>query len=70
MKQDIPDYEPLALKGAGTFGYVIEAYDRINGIRIAIKRTPKLTNQLGREYEILLNIKDCKYIVVIWFIKE
>ena len=49
MKQDIPDYEPLTLRGTGTFGQIIEAYARIKDIRITIKRTPKLIKRLGRE---------------------
>ena len=59
----IPDYVPLALKGTGAFGYVIEAYDRKRDIRVAIKRTHKVGTKLSREYEILYEIKDCPYIV-------
>ena len=59
----IPDYVPLALKGTGAFGYVIEAYDRKRDSRVAIKRTHKVGTKLSREYEILSEIKDCPYIV-------
>ena len=60
---NIPDYEPLTLKGTGAYGYVIEAYDRNKDIRVAIKRTHKIGGKLSREYEILSELKDCKYIV-------
>ena len=59
----IPDYVPLTLKGTGAYGYVIEAYDRKNDIRVAIKRTHKVGTKLSREYEILSQLKDCPYIV-------
>lgn len=59
----IPDYVPLALKGTGAFGYVIEAYDRKKDIRVAIKRTHKVGTKLSREYEILSEIKDCPFVV-------
>ena len=59
----IPDYVPLALKGSGAYGYVIEAYDRKKDIRVAIKRTHKMGTKLSREYEILSELKGCDYIV-------
>ena len=59
----IPDYIPLALKGTGAFGYVIEAYDRKHDIRVAIKRTHKVGTKLSREYEILSEITDCPFVV-------
>ena len=59
----IPDYVPLTLKGSGAFGYVIEAYDRNNDIRVAIKRTHKIGTKLSREYEILSELTNCEYIV-------
>ena len=59
----IPDYVPLALKGTGAFGYVIEAYDRKKDIRVAIKRTHKVGTKLSREYEILSEIKECPFVV-------
>ena len=63
MKTETPDYEPISLRGSGAFGYVIEAYDRIHDIRVAIKRTHKVGSKISREYEILSQIKDCEYIV-------
>ena len=63
MNSITPDFEPLTLRGSGTFGHVIEAYDRINDLRVAIKRIPKITNKLGREYEIITKLSECPYIV-------
>ena len=63
MDSNIPDYEPISLRGSGAFGYVIEAYDRIHDVRVAIKRTHKVGTKLSREYEILSQIKDCNYII-------
>ena len=63
MASSIPDYEPISLRGAGCFGYVIEAMDRIHNIRVAIKRTHKVDKKLSREFEILSKIKDCDYVV-------
>jgi glycogen synthase kinase 3 beta len=63
MDTKIPDYEPISLRGSGAFGYVIEAYDRINDIRVAIKRTHKVGTKLSREYEILSQLTECEYIV-------
>ena len=63
MDSIVPDYEPISLRGSGAFGYVIEAYDRIHDVRVAIKRTHKVGTKLSREYEILSQIKDCNYIV-------
>lgn len=63
MDSKIPDYEPISLRGSGAFGYVIEAYDRINDIRVAIKRTHKVGTKLSREYEILSQLTECEYIV-------
>ena len=60
MNSNIPDYEPISLRGSGAFGYVIEAYDRIHDVRVAIKRTHKVGTKLSREYEILSQIKDCE----------
>jgi serine/threonine protein kinase len=58
-----PDYEPISLRGAGAFGYVIEAYDRTNDRRVAIKRTHKVGNKLSREYQILTELRDCEQCV-------
>ncbi len=59
----VPDYVPLSLKGSGSFGYVIEAYDKHKDIRVAIKRTHKVGTRLSREFEILSELKECDYIV-------
>ena len=58
-KNSIPDYEPISLRGAGAFGYVIEAYDRSSDVRVAIKRTHKVGNKLSREYQVLSELRDC-----------
>ena len=63
MSSSIPDYEPISLRGAGCFGYVIEAMDRIHNTRVAIKRTHKVDKKLSREYEILSKINNCDYVV-------
>ena len=55
----IPDYEPISLRGAGAFGYVLEAYDRTNDIRVAIKRTHKVGSKMSREYQVLSELKNC-----------
>ena len=60
---EIPDYDIVTIRGAGAFGYVIEAYDRKKDIRVAIKRTHKAGNKISREYEILSELKNCDYIV-------
>jgi serine/threonine protein kinase len=62
-KEVFPDYEPISLRGAGAFGYVIEAYDRANDVRVAIKRTHKVGNKLSREYQVLSELKDCEQCV-------
>lgn len=63
MNTQVPEYEPLSLRGAGAFGYVIEAYDRVHDTRVAIKRTHKVGTKLSREYEVLSQLTDCEYIV-------
>ena len=63
MTSSIPDYEPISLRGAGCFGYVIEAMDRIHNKRVAIKRTHKVDKKLSREFEILSKINTCDYVV-------
>lgn len=59
----IPEYEPLSLRGAGAFGYVIEAYDRTHDVRVAIKRTHKVGTKLSREYQVLTELRDCEQCV-------
>ena len=63
LNSSIPDYEPISLRGAGAFGYVIEAYDKIHDVRVAIKRTHKVGTKLSREYQILSEIKDCENVI-------
>ena len=59
----IPQYEPISLRGSGAFGYVIEAFDKQNDTRVAIKRTHKVGKKISREYQILTELKDCEHIV-------
>jgi serine/threonine protein kinase len=59
----VPEYEPISLRGSGAFGYVIEAYDKKNDQRVAIKRTHKVGNKLSREYQVLAELRDCEHIV-------
>lgn len=63
IKSTIPEYEPISLRGAGAFGYVIEAYDRANDTRVAIKRTHKVGSKLSREYQVLTELRDCEQCV-------
>ena len=63
MDSSIPDYEPISLRGAGAFGYVIEAKDPIHNKIVAIKRTHKVDTKLSREFEILSKIKNCENVV-------
>lgn len=49
----IPLYEPIRKKGAGAFGYVIEAYDPKRDCKIAVKRVRKAEKKISREYQIL-----------------
>lgn len=62
-KIEIPKYTPLSFRGAGAFGYVIEAYDQSNNCRVAIKRTHKVGKKLSREYKVLADLKGCENIV-------
>lgn len=63
MESLIPEYEPISLIGSGVFGYVLEAYDHLNDVRVAIKRSYKVGTKISREVEILNKIKNCKYVV-------
>ena len=60
---NVPDFEPVQLLGSGSFGYVVEAYDRTKDIRVAIKRTHKVGTKLSREFDILSQLKNCRYVV-------
>lgn len=46
-------------------GYVFEAYDQTFKRKVALKRIEKVGDQLSREFEILLDIKDCDHVVKI-----
>jgi serine/threonine protein kinase len=59
LNNTYPSYEPISLRGAGAFGYVIEAYDRNRDARVAIKRTHKVGTKLSREYQVLAELKEC-----------
>ncbi len=68
-KTKIPQYEIVRVIGSGSFGkqcdsgYVFEGYDPVNKRKVALKRVEKVGNQLSREYEILMEIKECPYVV-------
>jgi serine/threonine protein kinase len=61
----LPDYIPIRVKGSGSFGHVIEAYDRNHDCKVAIKRTHKVSIKMSRELEILYRIRKCDYVVKI-----
>jgi glycogen synthase kinase 3 beta len=75
----LPNYEIKRVIGSGAFGsnfcsfyftliflgYVFEAYDHTNKRKVALKRIEKVGEQLSREFEILLDIKDCNNVVTI-----
>ena len=63
MNSTVRDYEAISLIRSDEFGYVVEAYDRINDKRVVIKRTHKVSKILSREYEILSKLKDCEHII-------
>ena len=60
-----PNYEIIKVLGSGAFGFVFEAYDHNNQRKVALKRIEKLGNQLSREFEILLEVKESDHIVKI-----
>ena len=59
----IPDFHPIKVKGSGSFGHVIEAYDSNHDCRVAIKRTHKVSIKMSRELDILYRIRKCDYVV-------
>lgn len=63
IAEEIPSYTPISFRGAGAFGYVVEAYDKKNDCRVAIKRTHKVGTKISREYKILSVLKGCPYTV-------
>ena len=58
-----PQFKPVCIRGAGAFGYVLEAVDNNSGKRVAIKRTHKVGKKLSREYQILELLNDCDNVV-------
>lgn len=58
-----PQYTPITIRGAGAFGYVIEAMDQNLGVRVAIKRTHKVGKKLSREFQILEQLNDHENII-------
>ena len=56
--KNYPEMEPISLRGAGAFGYVVEAYDKNLDERVAVKRTHKVGNKLSREFQVLDELKD------------
>lgn len=58
----IRNFEPLAILGSGTFGYVIEAYDKENDEKVAVKRTSKAGDQVSREVKILTELEGVPYV--------
>jgi serine/threonine protein kinase len=58
-----PQYTPITIRGAGAFGYVIEAMDKNLGTRVAIKRTHKVGKKLSREFQILEQLNDHENII-------
>ena len=63
MIEEIPDYEIISVLDYGTFGYVLEVYDFIKDMHIAIQHSHKVGEKISREYEILLTLKECEYII-------
>lgn len=61
--RDIPQYEPISFRGAGAFGYVVEAYDKRSNRRVAIKKSHKVGNKLSREFTILESLRNCSNII-------
>jgi glycogen synthase kinase 3 beta len=61
--QLIPQFKPICIRGAGAFGYVMEALDTNSGKRVAIKRTHKVGKKLSREYQILAQLDNCDNVV-------
>jgi glycogen synthase kinase 3 beta len=61
--ESIPSFTPLTIRGSGSFGYVIEAYDNDKGCRVAIKRTNKASKEVSREYKVLSKLRDCHNVV-------
>ena len=59
----LPEYNAISIKGSGSFGYVVEAYDKKHNVKVAVKRTHKVGNKISREYEILSLVRECPFCV-------
>lgn len=59
----VPRYECLSIRGSGSFGYVVEAYDKTNDIKVAIKRSFKKGKRISREYQILSALNGSQYVI-------
>jgi hypothetical protein len=65
----MPHYKDFKVIGNGAFGnfigdliltnigYVFKAFDTVNGLPVAIKRSQKVGNKVSREYEVLQALK-------------
>ena len=62
-QDQVPWLNPISLKGAGAFGYVLEAYDNNIQQKVAIKRTHKVGQLMSREHQILAELKNHENIV-------
>jgi serine/threonine protein kinase len=71
QQQRIPNYEILRVMGHGVFGtvhirkvgYVFEAWDPTYNRLVAMKRVQKKSNQVSREYEMLIELQGCPNII-------
>ncbi len=62
-KNFLPSYQPLLMKGKGSFGNVLEAIDKTTNKKVAIKRVHKVENLVSREIQILNELKDCANVI-------
>lgn len=58
-----PQFKPICIRGAGAFGYVVEALDVNSGNRVAIKRTHKVGKKLSREFQVLDQLNESENVV-------
>jgi len=62
FNSNFPNFTPYTIRGAGEFGYVVEAYSSNLNQRVAIKRTLKNKRYISREHLVvsdLSNVKEC-----------
>jgi len=57
-QNQIPKFTPFTIRGSGSFGYVIEAYQNDIDRKVAIKRSHKVEGKVSREHTIVTAIKD------------